>query len=51
MEKYLNLLFKTQTKSIKKFEKNPGYKNVNASQHKELPVTKSNNILPYCVVT
>ena len=52
MEKYLNLSAKTQTTSYQnKFEKNPGYKNINTSQYDKPLVTKNTGTLPSCIVT
>lgn len=54
MEKYLNLVAKTESASGTepvKFEKNPGYKNVNTSQYNKLLVTKNTNISwPSCMI-
>lgn len=50
MEKYLNSSTKTQPSQIK-FEKNPGYKNINASQYDKQLVTKNSGTLSSCIVT
>ena len=50
MENYINFSKKTQSNQSK-FEKNPGYKNINTSQFNKSLVLKNTSTLSSCVVT
>lgn len=50
MENYLNFTKQKQSNQIK-FEKNPGYKNINTSQFNKSLVVKNTSTLSSCVVT